>query len=251
MSRRRPSIPKPRKRVTGKQAPAQSTPVPTVISAPVVLPTADGAGPATPVQTSSGLTVAERRNLRASYLQGITAVIALLISTVAFIQQLDLNEDQQILNEYAQRRDERKYSSRVAIWAVTGRKYSSVLPAGFDMFIQNRSPAPLRDVHVLATLSSGQNAEVALTDIPPCTIETHRIAAPHSDAFAKNDRRVIDYSRIWLEFTVDTRSWRLTSERLTEARRTSSELAGKLRNVPMDNDPQKNGGEVEDCGEGG
>lgn len=206
--------------------------------------------PAAPVAAPGVLTVAERRQLRAAYLQGGTAVIALVISTYAFVQQLDLNRDQQILNDYAQRRDERKYSSRVAIWSAVGESIGSTRPAGLDLFIQNRSPSPLRDVQVFADLRSGRAGDVTLTDIPPCTIEVHRIAPPTGEAFVRAGQRRTGYRNLSLEFRVDGRRWQLTSERLSEVRRPRAP-GDRLRSFRIDNDPETVGGQVEDCGEGG
>ncbi|MEU4423531.1 hypothetical protein AB0F81_23125 [Actinoplanes sp. NPDC024001] len=205
------------------------------------------------------LTGAEKHSLLASYLQGAAAVIALGISTAAFVQQIDLNRkqvdlyhDQVVLNDYARARDERRYSSRVAFWVVAGKRTDSTMPPGLDVYIQNRSPTPLRNVEAIAELASGGRGVVTLVDIPPCTIEAHRIAPPSGDTLAKTQRRIAGYDKLRLEFTVDTRRWELTSEKLTEvAARPATAPAPRLRHVRFDPDPTTTGNQAEDCGEGG
>jgi hypothetical protein len=203
------------------------------------------------------MTVAEGRQFAVAAVQGVATVIALAISTVTFVQQLDLNRDQQILNDYARARDERKYSSRVAFWTVRGEVFSSRIPAGVDMSVQNRAPTPLRNVRILADLDEGGVADTALPDIPPCTIELHRVAVPRGHAFAKTDSQSTEYGRLRLQFTVDGRTWLLTNTELTEPRILEPGSAEKLRTARLDPngraDEQLLAGSVnvEDCGEGG
>jgi hypothetical protein len=118
----------------------------------------------------------------------------------------------------------------------------------------------LRDVHVQANLTSGRIGDVTLADIPPCTIEKHRIAPPPGDTFAKAGNRLTGYSGLWLRFWVDGRHWQLTSDQLSETRGYDVPAsAGRLRNIPIDNAYGRPGATgdgpqealVQDCGEGG
>jgi hypothetical protein len=191
------------------------------------------------------MTLSERRQLLVAGVQGVVAVLALGISTWTFVQQVDLNADQQILNDYARERDERKYSSRVAIWAVASTSTNSYLPAGL-----NRSPVPLRHVAVFAGLTSGRIGEAPLPDIPPCTIERHRVAPPAGDGLLRSADRPTQPSGPWLRFSVDDRYWKLTSDQLDEAEDRSDAGDVRLRRYPID-DEEAGTGPVEDCGEGG
>lgn len=217
--------------------------------------------PAPTQASSAGMTLSERRQLVVACVQAAAALIALGIATYTFTQQVSLNEQQQKLNEYSVVREERKYSTRVAIWSTAGDSVSSVLPAGINLSIQNRSPVPLRNVHVQGTLASGHIGDVALTDIPPCTIEMHRIAPPPGDTFAKTGGQSRGYSGLSLRFWVDNHSWRLTSDRLEKsAKAGEADRAHRLRSVPIDSidtAPGTKGNDVpqaalvQDCGEGG
>lgn len=207
------------------------------------------------------MTVSEKRQITVAMVEAAAAVLALIIATYTYQQQTKLNAQQQLLNVYAKNRDERKYSTRVAIWSTAGDSSSSVLPPGIDLSIQNRSPVPLRNVHVLASLKSGQTGNVTLADIPPCTIEKHRIAAPSGDVFVRTGDRLAGFSGLWLQFWVDGRHWKLTSDQLTEALAPASATqANRLRNIPIDNTEPAPGKTdenspqealVQDCGEGG
>ncbi|WP_203722948.1 hypothetical protein [Paractinoplanes abujensis] len=98
-------------------------------------------------------------------------------------------------------------------------------------------------------------AVAAVIDIPPCTIEAHRIAPPGGDTFVRSERRIAGYDKLSLEFTVDTRQWRLTNDELLDLGRTTAQPDGRpsarLRNVTFDPGPAVTEGQVEDCGEGG
>lgn len=220
-------------------------------------------------ESSTKMSLSERRQLRVASIQAVVAVVALIISTYTIAQQvhlnrqqLQLNEQQHRLNEYSAMREERKYSTRVAMWSAPGDAYfSSVLPRGINLSIQNRSPVPLRNVHVRATLASGHVGGVSLPEMPPCTIRRYRIAPPEGEGFKKDNGRFARYVGLSLYFWVDNNYWLLTSDNLKKS--VEAEESGstrRLRGYPVESfDPNPNTNQnempqaalVQDCGEGG
>jgi hypothetical protein len=215
--------------------------------------------PAAPIDLDrESLAVARSQGLSA-WVSAIATVVALAISVFALLnqvrlneqqtglnqQQARLNEQQTRLNAYAQARDERKYSSRIAVWAVAGEGLSSVRPSGLDVSLQNRAPVPIRTVLVYADVTPGGKARVMLPDIPPCEVQVHRIAAPAGTSFVKPANGLAGYDRLVVQFATDSRKWALTSESLAEVADWTSAPAGKLIDRRITSTP------VSDCGEGG
>ena len=147
----------------------------------------------------------------------IATAVALTISISAWHDQQQLSRQQLQLNAFAQRSEQEIYSSRVAMWAALGTTDSSILPDGLDVTVQNRSPVPLRDVAVVAMLTSGQTGAVVLGDMAPCSSEAVRIAPPEGQSFTRTQREWAGYTELALTFTETSRSWMLTSHSLTPA----------------------------------
>ncbi|WP_219519501.1 hypothetical protein [Nonomuraea ceibae] len=224
---------------------------------------------ASPQHPSTEMSLSERRQLRVAWIQAAVAAVALAISTYTITQQvhlntqqLKLNEQQHRLNEYSAMREERKYSTRVAMWSTPGdTPFSSVLPQGINLSIQNRSPVPLRNVHVRASLASGHVGDVLLPEMPPCTIRRYRIAPPEGDGFKKADNSSMSYIGLSLHFWVDNNYWQLTSDSLKKSVKVDE--TGRMRRLlgfpveSFDPNPSTGRGEVpqaalvQDCGEGG
>lgn len=161
---------------------------------------------------------AARAQARATWFGVVVALLALVVSAVAWANQQQLSAQQTALNEYAIKREQRVYASRVAIWAMIGQESSSVLPPGLDVTIQNRSPVPLRDVRVVATVTRAADrpAEAAaLTgELPPCTIARLRVAPPAGAEFVRLDRQWLGYPGLRLAFAETDRRWLLAGSRL-------------------------------------
>ena len=142
------------------------------------------------------------------------SVRALGIADETWASQRVLNGQQVKLNEDSQRRDAQVYSSRVAMWATVGDVSSTILPAGLDIHLQNRAPVPLHAVRVIAPLASQATGVLDLGDLPPCTIDTLRVAAPTGDTFTQTPNAWLGYTALSLEFVETGRRWRVTSTRL-------------------------------------
>jgi hypothetical protein len=169
---------------------------------------------------------------------------ALTISDETWRSQRVLNSQQIELNEQSQRRDQQVYSSRVSMWATIGTVSSSVLPRGLDVHLQNRAPVPLHGVRIIAPLRQGE-ASVELGDLPPCVIDTLRIAPPTGGSFAAVRNAWLGYTSLSLVFTETGRGWRVTADRIELLRRPLPEPSG-----PGLQQANRNRESVGDCGEG-
>jgi hypothetical protein len=201
--------------------------------------------PAPPDDRELAALALTRSQSRWAAIAGVAAVAALAVSTYALFNQVQINKQQTVLNTYAQERQERKYSSRVAFWAVAGADSSSVRPAGLDVYMQNRSPVPLRNVQISANLTGSGPAAVTLMDLAPCTVAEHRISPPVGGAFVPPDQGRAGYSLLTVQFAVDGRKWKLTSDALNEVKAWDAVPATLLRDfrgLPKD---------AGDCGEAG
>ena len=151
---------------------------------------------------------------RATWFSGAVAAVALCVAVGAFVGQAKINSQQVQFNQHAEDRIERIYSSRVALWAVIGRRTTSVLPAGLDVQIQNRSPVPILDVSIVAPLVQGSGpakpGRVQLGSVPPCTISSVRIAPPEGWALRKTPDAWLGYQDLSLLFSAAGRRWSLT-----------------------------------------
>jgi hypothetical protein len=172
-----------------------------------------------------------RSQSRWAAIAGVAAIAAVAVSAYALFNQVQINKQQTILNTYAQERQERKYSSRVAFWAVAGADSSSVRPAGLDVYVQNRSPVPLRNVQISANLTGTGPAAVTLMDLPPCTVAEHRISPPTGGSFIPPDQGRAGYSLLTVQFAVDGRKWKLTSDTLTEVKAWDAAPTTLLRDL--------------------
>jgi hypothetical protein len=150
---------------------------------------------------------AVRRQAWGTTVGAVAAAAALLISVGALFISVRTWQSQSD-------REEKVYSARIALWAALGDDVSSVLPAGLDVHIQNRAPVPMHEARIIATLTSGGQAEVRLGDVHPCTIQSFRIAPPEGEAFVKGDEQWLGYTELILEFTETSRVWRLTKDGL-------------------------------------
>lgn len=169
---------------------------------------------------------------------------ALIYTAKAWNGQKTLTEQQIALNQVAQERARRVYSSRVALWATVGTDFSSIRPAGIDIHVQNRSPVPLRRMRLLVPLESGRMAEARIEDLPPCLARTLRIAPPPGERFAATSEQWLGYAPVALEFEETGRFWRLGDKGLTQLDAESPANADQLQRTP----PAEQA--VTDCGEG-
>ena len=204
------------------------------------------------------LSLYERTDLRHSRQQALAgvagavlALLALLGSGIALVYtaqawdgQQTLTSQQITLNQVIQNRERRIYSSRVALWANVATDFSSVRPAGIDVFIQNRSPVPLRRVRLLVPLESGEPAEARLKDIPPCTTRALRVSPPIGQRFAGTNEQWLGYSPVALVFQETAGVWRLDDSGLVEMASVPALTAAQLQYT----DPMERS--VTDCGEG-
>jgi hypothetical protein len=137
----------------------------------------------------------------------IAAFLAFTVSVVALLLSIDTWRSQQ-------EQQRRVNSLRVSMWAVLGQDSSSVRPAGLDVTIQNRAPAPLHELSIEAKLDDGHPAVARLGDIPPCTEQTLRIAPPPDTAFARGREQWYGYTELKLVFFESGRGWRLAKDSL-------------------------------------
>jgi hypothetical protein len=142
------------------------------------------------------------------------SVRALGIADETWASQRVLNGQQVKLNEDSERRDKQVYSSRVAMWATIGDVSSTILPAGLDIHVQNRAPVPLHEVRVIAPLASRATGVLELGDLPPCTIDTLRVATPTGESFTQTPNAWLGYTALSLEFVETGRAWRVTATTL-------------------------------------
>jgi hypothetical protein len=171
------------------------------------------------------------------------SVRALNISDAAWRNQRALNAQQMQLNADSARRDQQIYSSRVSLWATVGTVSSTVLPGGLDVHVQNRAPVPLHNVRIVAPLASNGTASVDLGDLPPCVIDTLRIAPPPGELFAPVQDAWLGYTGLQLVFSETSRWWRVRSDRIELLPGTPGSAEGpKLERA--------NRKAVGDCGEG-
>ena len=144
----------------------------------------------------------------------VVSVRALTIADETWAGQRVLNGQQVKLNEDSERRDQQVYSSRVAMWTTVSDITSTVLPAGLDVHVQNRAPVPLHEVRVIAPLASHATGVLMLGDLPPCTIDTLRVAAPSDESFLRTPNAWLGYTALSLEFVETGRSWRVNATKL-------------------------------------
>jgi hypothetical protein len=180
-----------------------------------------------------------------SWISAGATVVALGISSWALVSQVQLNEQQKRLNTFAQERQQRRDSSRVALWAIAGSTHSSTLPSGLDVSLQNRSPVPLRGVRLHARIKGSTGpAGVRLMDVPPCTIQVYRVAPPAGSHFDVPADAGGDPA-LTLEFTVDQQQWQLTFALLRPMDAWTLTAKPPLRALLLRKV------EAADCGEGG
>jgi hypothetical protein len=169
---------------------------------------------------------------RATWAAALVAVVAVILTWFAWSGQRDLNHDQQKINSYVLLREQRVYSSRVAIWAVEGRETSSALTPGLDVSIQNRAPVPLRAVTISAPLDgSGMPApmgSISVGDLPPCTLLNLRLSPPVQRRFRAGPNDWLSYAGLTLAFSETDRRWRLEPGRLVLNVDAPSDEAGAL-----------------------
>lgn len=215
--------------------PQSSEPVPVAIPVPVP---AGGEDVARPTWSQA----------RATWFSGVIAALALCIAAGAFLGQAKINSQQVQLNRYAEDRIERIYSSRVALWAVIGSRTTSVLPAGLDVQIQNRSPVPILDVSIVASLVQASGpaipGRVQLGSVPPCTISSVRIAPPDGWALRKTPDAWLGYQDLSLLFSAAGRRWSLTPGGLDPATDAVPTTVPDLIVVPLGQKPADTCGEA-------
>jgi hypothetical protein len=150
------------------------------------------------------VTVVERRVLRATQIQAGAAlisvavsVLALLVSALAYVNQQRANDVQTALSD-------RAGATGVAVWAVPKPDESSVLPAGLDVSIQNRSSSQIVSLRLIApvVLPAGGDAKGTLSVelIPPCSVATLRLVPPAGGEFS---------GEVTALFFLAGKSWRL------------------------------------------
>ncbi|MCY1141564.1 hypothetical protein OWR29_26500 [Actinoplanes sp. Pm04-4] len=182
------------------------------------------------LMTEQAMLSATKTTARATWAGAAVALVAVVLSAVAWSGQRKLNHDQQELNrgqkqlnqdqgeinKFLLLRAQRVYASRVAIWAMNGREKTSDFPAGLDVFIQNRAPVPLRTVKIQAPLDtrSPSNGSISIGDIPPCTLRTFRLSAPPPHKFRNEASGWLSYSGLTLEFSETDRQWILQPDHL-------------------------------------
>ena len=192
---------------------------------PVTRPPGRTPGEATaapvPLTVEQAMLAATRTQARATWASALIAVMALVVALAAGYSQLRLNAQQADLNDAAKARAERVNAARVAVWAQVGPDESSVRPAGLDVTIQNRSPVPLQQVHVLAPLGNPAGEGSAdVGELLPCTLVTFRLVPPADGAFRIPANSWLGYPGLRLRFGETGREWMLDNGRL----RTPTEL---------------------------
>jgi hypothetical protein len=179
------------------------------------------------------------------WVQAFAAVIAAVMSTGAMLIALDTLRDQQRintsqyrLNSLAQERTEQRYASRVAFWG-------SLTSA--EIFIQNRSPVPLREVAlgVGTTIVGGHMtlSHVAVDNIPPCVIVAISVTSIEPSIF-NLDNAINMLSWLDVTFTDPNGHWKRDRNGLAKEKAGPSASSGKSR-LRWTRQP------VQDCGEGG
>jgi hypothetical protein len=154
---------------------------------------------------------ASQAQAKAGWAAAAVALAALLASLVTLFGQYKINNQQIDLNQRAATRDDQVYASRVAVWYEDGLDSTSRKRAGLDVWVQNRAPAPVNNVRVIApiTTTGGAtgNAEVALGALPPCTATTLRVAAPTGTRFTRDTTSIAQEVRLQLAFDETNRRW--------------------------------------------
>ena len=167
-----------------------------VLSRPPAAPLASSppapAAPAGPPErhvdpTAESLTGYEKSTLTAAHRQAwgtmvgaVAATAALLISVGALFISLRTWQSQSD-------REEKVYAAQVSLWATLGEDVSSVRPAGLDVHVQNRAPVPVHQARITATLVSGEEADLSVGVLQPCTELSFRIAPPSGLTACKMD----------------------------------------------------------------
>ena len=196
---------------------------------------------------------ASRAQARASWAAAVVASAAFLTSLVTLSGQYRINNQQVDLNQRAAARDDQVYAARVAVWYEDGLEATSVKPAGLDVSVQNRAPAPVSNVRVFAPIArNGKEAgdmEVTLGPIPPCTVKTMRIAAPRGARFLEDTTSVVGNVRLQLAFDETNRRWFLDGGVLEPVTDDKSTLVPAYGSVPRLRAYDFKSAAVPDCGE--
>jgi hypothetical protein len=152
-----------------------------------------------------------------SWVGATTGILALAIAGLSWVSQWQLNGQQGDINKRVIQQDEQVYASSVAIWAVPGRSESSIMSAGLDVTVQNRSAVPLFDVYVFGSAyqdGAQVDASIQLGIVAPCTSMRFRLVAPDGAEFAGSQSRSDSSGLLTLIFSETDRLWLLNRGRL-------------------------------------
>lgn len=185
------------------------------------------------------------------WLQALSGIVTILfaagalgVAAYTYWDQQQLNRDQLTLNEAARQRTQQRFASRVAWWTDTTSASAGLRTSG-EIFIQNRSPVPIRDVE----LSAGEGGPwILASDLPPCTIRGYSIEYFHGrDLVILSSSAGFFLVRANLSFVDPEGSWILTREGLTRSKgtRVNWPPIGRLEQIAELEEA------AADCGEGG
>ncbi len=127
----------------------------------------------------------------AQAIAAVAAVLALWIAVQAYRDQIRVTEaqirstDAQLESTRLEReRYEKRFASRVAIWKLV-RRADDPLAIAPPMVLQNRSPAPIREIAFVFEVSGTKDAPahrrpfLSRVDVPPCSIYTFTFDGPY------------------------------------------------------------------------
>lgn len=126
------------------------------------------------------------RGTLTDWLQGVSALLAVLLTAPALVVAIVTYRDQQQINRaqldvtrLERQRYDQRFASRVAAWQVRRAPTSPKDPV--DVRVQNRSPVPIKRLHIEADSEDvlawpdGPRIFEVQVDIPPCTLVTIRL----------------------------------------------------------------------------
>ncbi|MGW3619144.1 hypothetical protein [Micromonospora arida] len=171
------------------------------------------------------------------------AMPALVVATVTYRDQQEINRAQLESTQLERQRYEQRYASRVAVWA--NEDLSGGTDTSVTVKVQNRSPVPIREVSIQildlgrALVDPDRETSYRLNgDIPPCSLLTFQLA--------DSTRGVVSAAKssVSLSFSDTVGDWHLGHDGLVQG---SGWRFNPGRAVEMDEQRQT----AEDCGEGG